>query len=159
MAVATLPGTRLFHEGQFEGRKVRLPVFLSRRPDEPTDFALSEFYEALFAAVNRHVFREVSGACATERVGQINPSFANFGSLYLLSRVSVDTDPLELCGIFSNLRPKPKGKRSSPDERPQKDPPGENRAGWRGSPKLQTLKRRVSAPGTLSRSTFPNPIF
>ena len=30
--VATLPGAKLFHEGQFEGRKVRLPVFLGRRP-------------------------------------------------------------------------------------------------------------------------------
>ena len=31
---ATLPGAILFHEGQFEGRRVRLPVFLRRRPDE-----------------------------------------------------------------------------------------------------------------------------
>ena len=33
VAVLTLPGARLLHEGQFEGRKVRLPVFLARRPD------------------------------------------------------------------------------------------------------------------------------
>ena len=32
MTIATIPGARLFHEGQFEGRKVRLPVFLGRRP-------------------------------------------------------------------------------------------------------------------------------
>ena len=58
LTIATLPGTKLFHEGQFEGRKARLPVFLSRRPDESTDCALSEFYEALLEAVHRPVFRE-----------------------------------------------------------------------------------------------------
>ena len=34
VAVLTLPGARLLHEGQLEGRKVRLPVFLGRRPEE-----------------------------------------------------------------------------------------------------------------------------
>ena len=34
VTIATLPGARLFHEGQFEGRKIRLPVFLGRRPAE-----------------------------------------------------------------------------------------------------------------------------
>ena len=36
-AVTTLSqaGARLVHEGQLEGRRVRLPVFLGRRPDEP----------------------------------------------------------------------------------------------------------------------------
>ena len=32
VAIATLPGATLWHEGQFEGRRVRPPVFLSRRP-------------------------------------------------------------------------------------------------------------------------------
>lgn len=31
---STLPGAKLFHEGQFEGRKIRVPVFLGRRPAE-----------------------------------------------------------------------------------------------------------------------------
>ena len=58
LTIATLPGTKLFHEGQFEGRKVRLPVFLSRRRNESTDSALSEFYKGLLKAVDRPVFRE-----------------------------------------------------------------------------------------------------
>ena len=37
VAILTLPGAKLLHEGQFEGRKVRLPVFLGRRPAEPVD--------------------------------------------------------------------------------------------------------------------------
>ena len=53
----TLLGARLFHEGQFEGRKVRLPVFLGRRPEEPTDKDLRDFYVKLLAAINDPVFR------------------------------------------------------------------------------------------------------
>jgi hypothetical protein len=30
----TLPGARLNHDGQMEGRRVHLPVFLARRPEE-----------------------------------------------------------------------------------------------------------------------------
>ena len=56
VAVATLPGATLWHEGQFEGRRVRPPLFLSRRPDEPPDRDLADWYRALLAAVaGRHV--------------------------------------------------------------------------------------------------------
>ena len=41
VAILTLMGAKLLHEGQFEGRKVRLPVFLGRRPDEPVDHDLA----------------------------------------------------------------------------------------------------------------------
>jgi hypothetical protein len=56
VAVATLPGATLWHEGQFEGRRVRPPVFLARRPDEPLDAALAGWYRRLLAAVaSQHV--------------------------------------------------------------------------------------------------------
>ena len=51
VAVATLPGATLWHEGQFEGRTVRPPVFLSRRPDETPDRVLAEWYPHLLAVV------------------------------------------------------------------------------------------------------------
>jgi len=54
---ATLPGMRLFHEGQFEGRKVKLPVFLGRRPNEPSDHNLREFYARILEVINQPVFR------------------------------------------------------------------------------------------------------
>ena len=57
VATLTLMGAKLLHEGQFEGRKVRLPVFLGRRPAEPVDQDLVTFYEHLLKGINRHVFR------------------------------------------------------------------------------------------------------
>jgi hypothetical protein len=50
VTIATVPGAKLFHEGQFEGRKVRLPVFLGRRPVEPADPDLQAFYRTLLKA-------------------------------------------------------------------------------------------------------------
>ncbi|MFF1303272.1 alpha-amylase [Streptomyces sp. NPDC058307] len=63
VVVATLPGATLWHEGQFEGRRVRLPVFLRRGPQEPVDEPLRDFYGRLLpaaAAVRRGDWRPVT---------------------------------------------------------------------------------------------------
>jgi len=60
VTIATLPGARLFHEGQFDGRRVRPPVFLGRRPEEPPQPELQAFYAALMKAIDRPVFHEGS---------------------------------------------------------------------------------------------------
>ena len=57
VAIATLPGATLWHEGQFEGRRVRPPVFLSRRPDEPPEAGLAVWYRRLLARVASHRVR------------------------------------------------------------------------------------------------------
>ena len=51
-------GARLVHEGQLEGRRVQLPVFLARRPEEPVDLELKAFYEKLLTALADPVFRD-----------------------------------------------------------------------------------------------------
>ncbi|KIH77726.1 Alpha amylase, catalytic domain [Geoalkalibacter ferrihydriticus] len=53
----TLPGAVLLHEGQLEGRKIRLPVFLRRRPDESDDVELTAFYHRLLPVVAAEPFR------------------------------------------------------------------------------------------------------
>jgi len=58
VALMTLPGARLLHEGQIEGRKVRVPVFLSRRPTETVDEPVADFFRRLLAAVRPKLFRE-----------------------------------------------------------------------------------------------------
>jgi hypothetical protein len=57
VTVGTLPGIRMFHEGEFDGRKVRPPVFLGRRPEEAADEDLRTFYGRLLPAINRELFR------------------------------------------------------------------------------------------------------
>jgi hypothetical protein len=48
-----VPGMRFFHEGQLEGRRVRVPVQLRRRPNEPVDSALQDFYATLLECLRR----------------------------------------------------------------------------------------------------------
>jgi len=59
VAVATLTqcGARLVHDGQLEGRRIRLPVFLGRFPAEEPDLALAAFYARLLGALADPTFR------------------------------------------------------------------------------------------------------
>jgi hypothetical protein len=51
LTALTLPGARLLHEGQLEGRRARVPVFLARRIEEETDREVRAFYEQLLGAL------------------------------------------------------------------------------------------------------------
>jgi hypothetical protein len=48
-------GLRVFHDGQFEGRQVRISPHLVRRPAEPVDHEIADFYERLLAVLRRPV--------------------------------------------------------------------------------------------------------
>jgi Alpha amylase, catalytic domain len=77
VTMATLPGARLFHEGQLEGRKIRLPVFLGRRPQEPIDQELHAFYQKLLKAINTPAFREGRWSLCERSGWPDNPSYQN----------------------------------------------------------------------------------
>lgn len=74
---STQVGARLFHEGQFEGRKVRPPVFLGRRPEEPVDEELQAFYKKLLTAIDGPVFRQGEWSICERTGWPDNPSFLN----------------------------------------------------------------------------------
>ena len=40
--IATTPGGKLYHHGQFDGARVKVPVFLDRGPVEAPDAALHD---------------------------------------------------------------------------------------------------------------------
>jgi glycosidase len=58
VAVSTLPGLRFFHDGQFEGRRARLPVQIGRFPAEAVDEPLAGFYRGLLEAIDAPVFHD-----------------------------------------------------------------------------------------------------
>ncbi|MFZ0459826.1 MAG: alpha-amylase family glycosyl hydrolase [Rhodoplanes sp.] len=53
---ASAPGAKLIYDGQIEGRKVKLPVFLARRPPEPPDDELAAFYRSLLNTIHADLF-------------------------------------------------------------------------------------------------------
>lgn len=52
--MATLPGASLYHDGQFEGYRRRVPVQLGRRYKEPLAQSVEEFYRGLLDVINEH---------------------------------------------------------------------------------------------------------
>ena len=56
--LATVPGLRLFHDGQLEGKRIRLPIQLGREPEETPDPEISRFYKRLLAICNDTAFHE-----------------------------------------------------------------------------------------------------
>jgi hypothetical protein len=52
------PGLRFFHQGQREGKRVRIPVHLGRGPDEEADPSIAAFYDTLLACLDDPAFRD-----------------------------------------------------------------------------------------------------
>ena len=51
VVISTFQGARLYHDGQLDGHRTHIPVFLARGPEEPSDPDLEAFYERLLRAV------------------------------------------------------------------------------------------------------------
>lgn len=77
VAALTLPGAKLLHQGQFEGYLVRLPVFLSRRPEEPDDPSLQTFYRQLVPILRLPAFRAGEWRACALNGWPDNASFRN----------------------------------------------------------------------------------
>ncbi len=144
VTIATLPGATLWHEGQFEGRRVRPPVFLGRRPEEPVDKELQSFQHQLLAAVASSGMR--AEGVATARLhglaGQPHPREP--GRLVLDHR----------------LRPPPRRRQPLRAGRPGPSPPPVARSAGRrpstrrtaGRHDLRTRRRRTRRPGPVRRA-------
>jgi glycosidase len=52
------PGLRVIHQGQREGRRVRIPVHLSRGPSQAVDQGLRAFYDTLMRVLGDPAFRD-----------------------------------------------------------------------------------------------------
>ena len=77
VVIATLPGAKLFHDGQLEGRKVKLPVQLGRRPEESPDLELRGFYRTLLDSVRDALFRKAAWELCELSGWPDNESFRN----------------------------------------------------------------------------------
>lgn len=74
----TLPGMRLFHDGQLEGNRTQVPVQLGRRPEESPDPETASFYRQLVRALRHPVFHLGEWKPLTPQEEWFgNPSFQN----------------------------------------------------------------------------------
>lgn len=56
--ISTIPGMKLYHDGQFSGKRIKLPVQLAREPKEQESSTVKKFYNCLLSAVNSPVFNK-----------------------------------------------------------------------------------------------------
>jgi hypothetical protein len=56
--ISTLPGAVLLHDGQFVGRKLKLPVQIKRQPNEAFDLGLQAFYQMLLAETRHPIYQQ-----------------------------------------------------------------------------------------------------
>lgn len=56
--ISTIPGMKFYFDGQFEGKRIKLPVQLGREPQEKISKTVSAFYNNLLKITNDKIFRE-----------------------------------------------------------------------------------------------------
>lgn len=57
MVISTIQGMRFYHDGQFEGKKIKLPVQLGREPDEIPVTGLKDFYDKILSITSQEIFK------------------------------------------------------------------------------------------------------
>jgi 3',5'-cyclic AMP phosphodiesterase CpdA len=58
VVTSTLQGVHFYHDGQFEGKTIKLPVQLGREPFEPVNSDILEFYDKLLAITGTNLFKK-----------------------------------------------------------------------------------------------------
>jgi hypothetical protein len=56
--ISTLPGASLFHDGQFTGRIIKLPVHIAREPYERSYPALKDYYRRLLEETSDEIYHQ-----------------------------------------------------------------------------------------------------
>lgn len=56
--IATLPGLRFFHQGQFEGKTIHLPMPLNKAAGEKPDNKLTQMYETVLKVASDPIFHD-----------------------------------------------------------------------------------------------------
>jgi 1,4-alpha-glucan branching enzyme len=77
VALMTLPGVKLLHDGQLEGRRIKTPVHLRRRAAEPVDDVLRAFWQDLLRVTADPAFRASGWALCKAAGWPDNPSCDN----------------------------------------------------------------------------------
>lgn len=58
IVISTIPGMRFFYDGQFEGKRIKIPVQLGREPVENTLNGINIFYDKLFSIIKEDIFKK-----------------------------------------------------------------------------------------------------
>ena len=105
LVTSLAPGLRLLHEGQLEGRRIRLPVQLGRRPDEPVDPAVRAFYTRVLAVLRDPALHH--GTFVPLDVRPAAPTDRTYDGLVAFAWREDEPDGGPSLLVVVNLRPQP----------------------------------------------------
>jgi glycosidase len=98
------PGMRFLHEGQLTGARIKIPVQLLRRPQEPTQPDIQTFYEKILTTLSGSGVGQGSAAFLPPRAAwPDNPTERNF----VLIQWTSASDPASFDLVAINLAPHP----------------------------------------------------
>ena len=75
--VCTLPGATLLHDGQWSGRRVKLPVQIGRQPHEPPNTQLEAFYRKLLQETRDPIYQKGEWGLFNPAPGKKNGTHEN----------------------------------------------------------------------------------
>lgn len=55
--ISTVQGMHFYNDGQFEGKKIKVPVQLGREPDDPPLNGMKNFYDKLLSVTSNEIFK------------------------------------------------------------------------------------------------------
>jgi len=77
--ISTIPGMKFYFNGQFEGKKTKIPVQLNREPEEKISGTIQRYYDKLLAITKEDVFKSgIWKLLDTAAAGNDNNTFQNF---------------------------------------------------------------------------------
>jgi len=107
VVISTIQGMRFFYDGQFEGKKIKLPVQLGREPKEKVHNNVKNFYDKILKITNDDVF--VNGEwnqLVPFSAGSNNESFNNFFAWMWESQKKAAIIIINYSGTLSQCRVK-----------------------------------------------------
>ncbi len=76
--ISTIQGIRFYFDGQFDGKKIKLPVQLGREPSEKPNLSVRKFYDKLLSITKENIFQNGNWEILYNLpVSQDNNSFEN----------------------------------------------------------------------------------
>ena len=80
--MSTVPGMKLYYDGQFEGKKIKLPVQLGREPIEKESEAIKVFYNKILTITKDQIF--IAGEFSQLNALQISPDNHSYENMLVL---------------------------------------------------------------------------
>ncbi len=109
--ISTIQGMRFYYDGQFEGKKIKLPVQLGREPNEQIIEGLPEFYIKLLSITSSEIFKNgkwklLEPVCSWETNSTFKNILAWKWSLQTEKRIVVVnySDKVSTCRLKLDLR-------------------------------------------------------